>query len=58
MRALQEITVWQSNQLPDSFRLLLVEVLHRGKVFKNEEYRKNQTKYPFANFQKWADGEK
>ena len=25
---------------PDSFRLLLVEVLHLGKVSKNEEYRK------------------
>ena len=25
---------------PDSFRLLLVEVLHGGKVFKNDDYRK------------------
>ena len=25
---------------PDSARLLLVEVLHRSKVFQNEEYRK------------------
>ncbi len=37
MPALQEITIRQSNQLPVSFRLLLVKVLHRGRVFKSKE---------------------
>jgi len=40
IRALQEIIILQSNQLLDSFCLLLVEVLHGHKVLENEEYRK------------------
>jgi len=30
----------------DSFRLLLVEVLYRGKFFKNKEYKKKATSQP------------
>jgi hypothetical protein len=35
----------------DSFLLLPLEVLREGKVLKNHDFRKKQTKYPFANFQ-------
>jgi hypothetical protein len=30
-------TVWRTNRVPDSDRLLLVEVLYRDKFFKNKE---------------------
>jgi hypothetical protein len=30
---------------PDSFRLLLVELLHGGKVFKNDDYRKKSRSF-------------
>ena len=35
----------KQTKIPDWFRLLLFEVLHRGKFFKNEEYRKKSTHY-------------
>jgi hypothetical protein len=37
MRLTTKVTIRQSNEFPDLFRLLLVEVLHQGEIFKNEE---------------------
>ena len=35
----------KQTKTPDPFRLLLFEVLHRGEIFKNEEFRKKSITY-------------